>query len=201
MNTAENIAIYWGAFNPPTLAHLQIAQQILKTENVTQLIISPSWEREDKDFWIENNKRKMLIEKYIEILRSSWLNVSLDTFFLEWKNQWFTTTAWEEEYFREKLWTSPYFVFGTDVAPDMPEWSWNEDKFIETKLKKIFISRPGYEFDFQRNWFDNYILLDIPDMLDISSSLAREMIRNKQSVKWILHPKIIWKIEKENLYI
>lgn len=200
MKTAENVAIYWGAFNPPTLAHAQVVLEVLKNSGISHLIISPSWEREDKQFWIEPMSRKKLIETFMQILRDAWLNISLDTFFLDWKNQWLTTTAGEEEYFKEKLGVSPYFVFGTDVAPDMPNWSGNNDNFIETKLKKIFISRPGYDFDFKWGWFDNYMLLDIPDMLDISSSLAREMIKNKQSVKHVLHPEIAENIEKENLY-
>lgn len=65
----------------------------------------------------------------------------------------------------------------------MSWWSNNEARFIEEKLKKIFIKRPGFEFDFEANGFAEYTLLDIPDMLDVSSSLAREMIRNKQSVE------------------
>jgi nicotinate-nucleotide adenylyltransferase len=198
---AENIAIYWGAFNPPTLAHMQVAKEILETSSISHLIISPSWEREDKDFWIEPMNRKKLIEHYVSILQDSWLSVSLDTFFLEWKNQGLTTTAAEEEYFKDKLWVSPHFVFGTDVAPDMPNWSGNTNAFIETKLRKIFIKRPGYEFDFEWSGFDNYMLLDIPDMLQMSSSMAREMIRNKQSVNGILHPEIAANITEKNLYL
>jgi nicotinate (nicotinamide) nucleotide adenylyltransferase len=200
MKAAENIAIYWGAFNPPTLAHAQIVQEILKISSISHVIISPSWERADKNFQIPNMNRKKLIETFTQILSDSWLDVSLDTFFLEWKNNWLTTTAAEEEYFREKLWVSPHFVFGTDVAPDMLDWSGNDEKFIETKLQKIFVNRPWYDFDFEENGFDNYILLDIPDMLAISSSLAREMIQNKQSVKHILHPNIVQEIHDNNLY-
>jgi nicotinic acid mononucleotide adenylyltransferase len=44
------------------------------------------------------------------------------------------------------------------------------------------------------------MLLDIPDMLAISSSMAREMIQNKQSVKHILHPQITQAIQDNNLY-
>lgn len=197
---AKNIAIYWGAFNPPTLAHEQVVREILRISQVQHIIISPSWEREDKQFSVNMDRRKKLIERYVGVLQESWLSVSLDTFFLEGKNKGLTTTAAEEAYFREKLWVSPHFIFGSDVAANMSDWSWNIDTFIETKLKKIFITRPGYEFDFEGNAFDNYMLLDIPDMLDISSSLAREMIRNKQSVQGILHPHIAQEIRVNNLY-
>lgn len=197
---SETTAIYWGAFNPPTLAHAQIVWEVLKNSHITHIIISPSWEREDKQFWIKPMYRKKLIEMCVNLLQASWLDISLDTFFLEWKNHWLTTTAAEEAYFREKLWNSPYFIFGSDVAQNMPEWSENENAFIEQRLKKIFINRPWYKFDFQWNGFDNYILLDIPDMLNISSSMAREMIRNKQCVNGILHSHIAKEIQVNNLY-
>ncbi len=197
---SETTAIYWGAFNPPTLAHAQVVWEVLKNSHITHVIISPSWEREDKQFWIQPMYRKKLIEMYVNILQESWLNISLDTFFLEGKNHGLTTTAAEEEYFREKLWESPYFIFGSDVAQNMPDWSENENAFIERRLKKIFINRPWYEFDLEANGFDNYMLLDIPNMLDISSSMAREMIRNKQSVQGILHPEISQTILRETLY-
>jgi nicotinate (nicotinamide) nucleotide adenylyltransferase len=196
----EQTAIYWGAFNPPTLAHAQVVNEVLKTSHISRIIISPSWEREDKDFRIAYEHRRIMIEKYIEILQRSWLNVSLDDYFFEGKNKWITTTRAEEEYFRSKLWDSPFFIFGSDVAKNIPDWSNNQWRFIEERLRKIFISRPWYNFDFKWNWFGNYMLLDIPDMLDVSSSIAREMLSNKRSVAWVLHPEITEQIKTLNLY-
>jgi len=181
--TATETAIYWGAFNPPTLAHIQVVQEVLKTTDITHVIISPSGEREDKDFWIEHADRRKLIEKYVEILKKLWLSVSLDTYFFDTNDSWVTTTKAEQEYFEDRLWMSPYFVFGSDTAENMSWWSNNENRFIEEKLKKIFIQRPWYSFDFEANGFREYILLDIPEMLDVSSSLAREMIHNTTHVR------------------
>ena len=82
----------------------------------------------------------------------------------------------------------------------MSWWSNNENRFIQERLKKIFIKRPGFDFDFQANDFRAYSFLDIPDMLDISSTLAREMLKNKQSVEGILFPEIAKEIQEEQLY-
>jgi len=170
--TADETAIYWGAFNPPTLAHIQVVQEVLKTTDITHVIISPSGEREDKDFWIDQKDRRKLMEKYVEILKQLWLSVSLDTYFFDNNDSWVTTTKAEEEYFKSKLWISPYFIFGSDTAENMFWWTNNDDRFIEEKLKKIFVS----------------------------SSLAREMIQNKSLVNGILHPEITDEIERNNLY-
>jgi nicotinic acid mononucleotide adenylyltransferase len=195
----ENVAIYWGAFNPPTLAHGQIVEEILKTREVSQVIISPSWEREDKDFGIQHEDRRKLINTFLQILQESWCNAEIDPHFFDGRNAWITTTRAEEEYFRKILWHSPYFIFWSDVASNMHWWSNNKDRYIEEKLRKIFINRPGYEYDFTWNGFDNYMLLDIPHVIETSSSVARELIRNKQSVKWILHPEIEKSISKNNI--
>ena len=196
----EKVAIYWGAFNPPTLAHVQVVEEVLRRQAASHIILSPSWDREDKDFWIPSSERRKLVEIFFTILRKQGLDVSLDTHFLEWKNTWITTTAWEEKYFREQLWVSPAFIFWSDVAPNMSWWSNNPDRFIEERLKKIFIKRPGFEFDFQVHRFREYILLDIPHMLDISSSLAREILKNKRSIEWILLPEVAREIAAQKLY-
>lgn len=195
----EDVAIYWGAFNPPTLAHEQVVKEVLSTQEISKIIISPSGERKDKDFWISWEQRKKLIDTYMEILSWEWLNVELDTHYFEWKNGSHTTTASEEKYFWDKLWISPWFIFGSDVAKDMPDWLENEWKFIEKKLNKIFIPRPGSQFDFSASWYENYILLDEVEMLDVSSSIAREIVKNKCSISWILNPKIAETISENNI--
>ncbi|MCH8518368.1 hypothetical protein LAT59_01195 [Candidatus Gracilibacteria bacterium] len=199
MQTHE-IAIYGGAFNPPTLAHAQVVEEVLKKQVASHIILSPSGAREDKNFGIPQTERRRLIEIFFEVLQRDGLNVSLDTYFFEGKNTGITTTAGEEKYFREQLGVSAAFIFGSDVAPNMSWWSNNPDRFIEERLKKIFIQRPGFAFDFEANGFREYTLLDIPDMLDISSSLAREMLRNKQSVEGILFPELAEEIQKQKLY-
>lgn len=196
----EHIAIYGGAFNPPTLAHSQVVQEVLRQQAASHIILSPCWEREDKNFWIEHAKRWKLIQIFFNTLKKLWLSVSLDTYFFDGKNNGITTTRAEEDYFREKIWVSPSFIFGSDVAANMSWWSNNDERHIEEKLKKIFIKRPWFDFDFEANGFREYTLLDIPHMLDISSSMAREMIQNKQSIERILSPEIMQEIEKNHLY-
>lgn len=201
MNTTVwNTAIYWGAFNPPTLAHAQVVQKVLEQTSIDHIIINPSWEREDKKFWISPEKRKRLMELFCKILQEWWSHISLETHFLEGKSWWLTTTRAEERFFREQLGVSPSFIFGNDVAPKMSWWSENEDRFIQEKLRKIFIKRPGYDFNFEANGFREYTLLDIPDMLDISSTTAREMIANKLSVEGILFQELAQEIEIQQLY-
>ncbi|MDD2870412.1 MAG: nicotinate-nicotinamide nucleotide adenylyltransferase [Candidatus Gracilibacteria bacterium] len=196
----ENIAIYGGSFNPPTLGHIQVVKGVLEHTDIKKIIVAPSGDRLDKSHNIEHNNRKKLIEIFIKVLKESGVNVDLDLYFFEGKNNGITTTLQEEKYFKQKLGLEPTFIYGSDVVTHMHNWVGNDNKYIEKKLKKIFINRPGYEFKPQNYSLDNYILLDIPELIQVSSSVAREMIKNKQSVADILNPEIVKEIINNNLY-
>ena len=199
MNT-ENIAIYWGSFNPPTIAHSMIVEQVLTKTKIDKVIISPSWVRTDKDFEIDENHRKKLIDIFFKTLKNKWLNIEFDNHFLNWKNWWHTTTMQEESYFKKKLWFSPYFIFWSDVIPQMPTWSWNKDKFIEKKLKKIFINRVGYWFEAEKYSIENYIFSENNNIPDISSSLVKQRLKNKQKIDDLINSKIEDYIRENTLY-
>ncbi len=200
-HTSQNIAVYGGTFNPPTLGHMQVMQEILKNTHITHIIMSPSGTRSDKIFGIEDIHRKRMSQICIETLKTQGYSLSLDTHFIDGKHTWLTTTKAEYEYFRESIWEEPTFIFGSDMAQRMHTWENNPDRFVETRLKKIFLHRPGYDFDFEKNDFENYILLAISEMLGVSSTIAREMLRTKQNVEQVLHPNIIQDIAKHHLYL
>ncbi len=200
MNT-KNIAIYGGSFNPPTIAHSIIVEQVLTKTKIDKVIISPSWVRADKDFNVKEENRKALIDIFFQSLKDKKLTVEFDKYFLEWKNWWYTTTFQEEAYFREKLWFSPYFIFWSDIIPDMPRWSWNKNKFIERKLKKIFINRVGYSFEAEKYSIENYIFLKNCNIPNISSSLVKQRLKNKQKISDLVDSKIEDYIRKNNLYL
>lgn len=197
---SEKIAIYWWSFNPPTIWHLQAISWIHKQRVVDKIIISPSWERLDKNHIISLEDRKKLINSFLSILHESWINIDFDFHFFEWKNWDITSTIEEEKYFINKFWFSPYFIFWSDVIPSMNNWVWNEDFYIEKKLKKIFINRPWYIFEPENYWIDNFLICNIPWLPNISSTIVREMIKNKQNVSLLLNQKIIDIVNENNLY-
>ncbi len=195
----KEIAIYWWAFNPPTLAHQTVIQKVLTTTDVQKIILTPDWDRLDKNFWITHLDRKKLINIFYQKLLKMWLNIEYCDYFLEWKNKSNTTTMWVNKYFTDKFWFSPWHIFWIDVAKDMPKWSWNKERFIEQDLKKIFIPRAWYEF--QKEELNNYVILELDFMTNISSTMAREMIKNKQKTNGILFSEIRKYIDENNLYV
>ncbi len=193
----QSIAIYWGAFNPPTIWHKDIVNKLLTQKKVDKIIFSPDWQRADKNYKISFTQRCKMMEIFFEELTDEWLNVEFDDYFLTRKD-WNTTTMQVEEYFKDKLWFSPSHIFWIDTIKNMPNRVWNKDRYIQDKLKKIFILRKWFLLP-ENIDMENYSLYDL-DILEISSTTIREMIRNKLKVNHILTPKVHEFILKEELY-
>ena len=77
----NNIAIYWGGFNPPTIAHAQVIEKVLQETDIHHIIMSPSGEREDKDFNIPQKDRRTLVETFITTLQEQGISIDMDDFF------------------------------------------------------------------------------------------------------------------------
>jgi len=199
MNNKENrIAVYGGAFNPGTNGHRFVAEMILSKTNIDKIILNPDGPRADKDYNIEHHHRKEMIEMFVKDLQKAWLNVEVDDYFFSGKNGRDTTIMQVKDYYRDKLWFEPSFVFGTDVIDFMPDWKDNVNEYIEKKLSKIFIKRPGSEYDL--TWFENYEILETK-LIDISSTKVKEYLKeNKEQVSELIIPNIRDYIIENNLY-
>lgn len=194
----QEIAIFWWAFNPPTLWHYHIIEQVFKNSDIEKIIIVPDWLRLDKNYAINEKDRKKMIEIFVNELNKNWYNIELDDYFLEWKNNSDTTTYEVDKYFINKLGFQPYHIFWTDISEWISNWSGNPDKYIQKKLKKIFVPRKWYIFD---NYdLENYELLEIDSESSISSTKVKNNIQNTQNISKLVNINIEEYINKNNLY-
>jgi len=194
----KNIAIYWWAFNPPTLWHLHVIEQVFCNTDIDKIIIVPDWFRLDKDYKISELHRNNLIEIFINEIKNNWLNVEIDKHFLEWKNNSDTTTYEVDKYFINKLKKQPYHIFWTDISWWIKDWSWNPNKYIQKKLRKIFIPRPWYIFE--ENDLENYTLINTNSCSEISSTKIKENINKNLKIDKLVMKKIEEYIKNNNLY-
>lgn len=195
----KKIALYAWAFNPPTLAHKKVITGVIDTGIVQEVIFAPTWPRSDKSYGIENHTRERILEIFHKEITDEWYPVTFSDYFLKDKNNGNTTTVGMDRYFRSlQEGTELYHIFWLDVIPQIPHWAENEDHIVENRLKKIFINRKWYPtpnpFTMQYSTFVDF------DIEWISSTLAREMIRTKQDVLWILSPQVEQFIREHNLY-
>jgi len=181
----NKVAIYAGAFNPPTIAHKWVITHVLEKTDIDKIVFCPSGPREDKDYWIANDVREKLLRIFYEDLQSDWLPVDFSSFFFTSKNHKNTTARWVDAYMKTIYGPDIYHIFWSDVIKNMEDWSDNPNRFVQTELKKIFANRAWYESDF--NGIENYIQVNLPDELDgISSTLVRTRIKNKHSIRDIV---------------
>lgn len=197
-NPQENIAIFGWSFNPPTLWHKIVMREILTSNTVSKVIFSPDWVRLDKNYSTSRDERLEINKAFYDDLIRDWLNIDFDNYFLN-ENPDITCTIEAEKYFTEKLWFQPYHIFWIDVIKNMPNWRFNNDRYIEDKLKKIFLKRAWYGIPIEIKNMQNYVLLDF-DIPQISSTMVRNMIKTQQWVGSILTPGVHKIIKENNLY-
>lgn len=194
----NNIAIYWWAFNPPTLWHINVIEQVFLNSDISQIIIVPDWIRLDKWYNINEIHRKRMIEIFINELQKKWFNIDVDYYFFEWKNNSDTTTYEVDNYFKKKFKKQVWHIFWTDISNWIKYWSWNPNKYIQKKLRKIFVPRDWAIFS---NYdLENYILIETKKVLDISSTKVKERIKEKKKISDLVTEKIEKYILENNLY-
>lgn len=201
-NKPELIAIWGWAFNPPTIAHTNMFFQVLNETDIDKIILCPDGKRSDKDYGIPMSDKIEISRLYCESLKQQWLNIEMDSYFLEWKNNGPTTTIAVDKYFREKYWNDIWHIFWADVIPTMHSWEWNTDNYIEKKLKKVLLRRPGYPIEAEKYGIENYQILDTKFLKDISSTMVRNMIlQGREEVSEIIGAtQILDYIQQNNLY-
>ena len=188
------IALYWGAFDPPQLAHEEIARQIIQKLNLDKLFIVPSWPRPDKAYKASVKYRKRLMEIFVSSIGSSKAELRDD--FLDWKIE--NTTLNTDKHFRNILWFSPYQIFGSDLIDRFMEWdpTWE----VAFKLPKIIILRPWYPIDETK--LDNYMIIDLDltkEVSMLSSTQVREWLKS-WNFAW-LSAKVGSLIKENSMYI
>lgn len=168
-NNSSNIVVYGWAFTPPTRWHHAIVKALLENMNISKLLIVPSGPRADKEYAIEKETRRRIIE----IFASEFADTRIEADFTFFDSPTQTTTLGMDNYYREKIWVSPFQVFGADVTSSMEKWpnTPNDREYLLREMPKVFLSRAGVPMNLEWKW--NYQLIDatIPEA---SSTAVRE---------------------------
>lgn len=116
-----NIAIYGGAFNPPTKAHEAVVAACLQHEAVDEVWVMPSADRFDKQFTVAARDRVAMLEMFVAECRQ-YGRVALSRVELEQIGPP-TETGKTARFLREVYPTHDFrFVFGADAYNSMEAW-------------------------------------------------------------------------------
>ncbi|EKE27698.1 MAG: nicotinic acid mononucleotide adenylyltransferase [uncultured bacterium (gcode 4)] len=190
----QKIAIYWGAFDPPQLAHETIIKEAIHKLWLNKLYIVPSWPHAFKEFKTSTENRKKIMEIFVDSIDSD--KVELCDVFLDGKIK--NTTLETDRYFKEKLWFSPYQIFGSDLIDSM--WLWDPSGEVAMRLPKIIVKRPWFEINVLK--IANFIIFDPfadANISELSSTQVRENIK-KNIFTW-MNPALALYIRENWIYL
>ena len=166
------IVIFGGSFNPPTIAHYQIANHILKQIDCDKFYFLPVGDRYPKKGLISSVHRVAMLKLVCEHLT----NTFVSTIEVEAKKvltTFETLTLVKSQYPNEEI----VFVIGADNLEDLPNWVQYEQLIQNYKL--IVFRRDDIDVDEiihrQFKTFEHqFILLDSFEKMNVSSTEYRE---------------------------
>lgn len=186
----KSVGIYGGTFNPPHIAHLIAAQQVLDQLGLDEIWFLPNNipPHVDKKETISTMDRIEMVRLAIE--DNSKFKLDLTDINRGGVSYTFETMRMLTE-------ANPtidfYFIIGGDMVEYLPKWK-KIDELINM-VKFVGVCRPGYEK------VSKYpvIWVNSPE-LEISSTDIRKKVMNKQTIKYLVPKKVEEYIQKEGLY-
>lgn len=177
--------VYGGAFNPPTIAHQQIIQELVnyarQQEHGAGLIVLPSGNRADKTIATPLKTRLDYLRALINDVDTTGVPVLVEDMELHREHQVQTyDTAQElaEKYPHEEL----VWVFGADSFNTMPEWK--NGLWLIENLSILVIERQGYAVNLEL--LSNQEKIRISSISDTSSTELRERILSDSNYRDIV---------------
>lgn len=218
----NKILIVGGAFNPPTVAHIEIPLQIAKKMKLDSILYLPVGNEYNKSTLIDIEHRKNMLQIAINNSIKKRLkenpndNISTYIDFLEAYHYRILSTI-ESLDILEREWNADlYFFCGADNLATLPYWD-NADKLLE-HYHIVVYSREGWKIeeiivnnDLLLNAYKNKRILCIPietlDYANVSSTLIRDTIKdefpdddNKTILNRYLDDDVLKYIKDNNLY-
>ena len=195
-----SIALYGGSFDPIHIGHLITAENALETYNLEKVIFIPSYITPLKGRELEaSDKNRFEMTKL-----STKDNFKFEVSDYEISNEgvsysYHTVKYFSELYKNEKI----YFIIGTDRAKDLKKW-YNISE-LSKLVTFIFVARDEedlfkiVEGDDTFYKSISYEIMKSP-IIEISSSLIRDNLKNKKSIKYMITNECRSYIEELSLY-
>lgn len=195
------IVVYGGSFNPPTKAHIEIANKVLNFNYINKLIFLPVGNFYNKKDLIDIKHRINMIEGIFYEHK----NVVISDLEEKYNKPLKTIESLKlikEEYPNEEI----AFIMGADNLIDIKSWYMYEDMIKEFKFI-VFNRDDSNILDFINNdkvlnrYKDKFIIEDIDIEYGISSTVVRELIKQEKKYNDLLDLNTYKYIKENKLYI
>ena len=191
------IAVFGGSFNPPTVAHIELAKQVLKNiKNLDKIIFVPVSTKYNKKGLAPDEDRFNMLK---EICNKE-DNLEVSRVELDSERQLFTIETLQ--IIKESNPNSDiYFIIGSDNLKELPTWH-NIEKILQ-EYKIVVLERDDDSISniIRENkllscYKDSFITIKEINKINMSASNVRRNIAENKSIKGMV-PKQIEKMVKK----
>jgi len=188
------IAVFGGAFNPPTIAHYNVARHILNLDFIDELIFLPVGDHYEKDDLVTADHRVKMLKIMSDLLPGSTV-CDLEVNYSKALKTIESLIKLQVLYPNKKL----GFVMGADNLYKLSNWNKSEE--LISNFTMIILNRDDLDVEeiinnSFYNYKKNFIIINDFEKIDISSSKYRNNINEAE----ILHPAVVKYIKEEGLY-
>ena len=186
------IGLYFGSFNPIHHGHLIIAEHVINETELQQVwfVVSPQNPFKQSNSLLNEYHRLHLVKLAIEGENN--LRASDIEFKLPKPSYTITTLQYLEEKYPQHQFT---IILGSDSFLNLDKW--RNAELIMDRYELFVFTRAGFEV--RTDLPVKYKILDAP-LLQISSTHIRKLIKNGQSVRYLIPDTVKEEIEKNHYY-
>ena len=185
------IAVFGGSFNPPTIAHVELAKQILQiTENIEKVIFVPVSTKYNKSGLAPDEERFNMLKTICDTQNG----LEVSSIELDSSRQLYTIETLEKMQEQNPNYDI-YFVLGTDNLKELETWH-TASKLLEN-FKIVVLERDNDNMEkiieknaFLRKYRKSFIRLDGVKRIELSASYIREKLKNKESISDLVSKEI-----------
>ena len=185
------IAVFGGSFNPPTVAHIDLAKQILsKIDGIEKVIFVPVSTRYNKNGLAPDEVRLGFLKRICQ----NYSNIDVSNIEIKSPKQLYTIETLrciKEKYQCKNI----YFVIGTDNLKELE--TWHEPEKILTEFKIIVLERGQdnaeqiiQDSPFLNRFKTSFVKMDNIQKIDLSSSFVRSQIKTEKPIKGLVPEEI-----------
>jgi len=188
------IAVFGGSFNPPTVAHYEVAKHLLALPFVDELVLVPVGDYYNKPGMVVAEHRFNMLKIMVEKLPKTVVSDVEITAPVALK------TVETLEILQEMQPEAEFaFVMGADNLRELPRWSQHER--LVQNFKMIIFNRGDEDVsalikEYFSNQVDQFIIVEDFAKLDVSATLYRE----NPTTEGLLLPEVTNYIRKHGLY-
>lgn len=185
------IGILGGTFNPIHYGHLILAEQVSGQLDLDRVIFVPTFVPPHK------SNREIISPKHrLDMIK---LAVKENPHFkvsdIELKRRGTSYTVDTLRIIKKQYpQTQLFFICGSDLVNEIPKWKNVEE--IYKLAKFVLAKRPGFG---RRLSGKNFLKINVAQV-DISSSLIRNLVKQKRSIRYLTSAAVVKYIEKNKLY-